>query len=291
MNNDKTLYCNQCGKKIPEKHEYCSHCGNPIKQPKSINDNKMPENIGVKEKIKDSGNKKLAIIIGAIVVVIILAFAFFSMASTPSGEIIITGEFGQLQENNKYMVYYTLKNVNLEDLENGKYKVNVEYYAGNNLISTVTSDDWMESGDYELMSDTKYISTEKIDKAVIKLTDETGTLIQSKEVQFEDTTDQSNADSSNSADSSSSSSGYQVRITYDGEWSGAVGAVGSTSSYDGSGSDTIDVGEVSYDIVSAVIQKRDSGSGELKVEILKDGVVVKGGSATSTYGVVSITSS
>lgn len=70
----------------------------------------------------------------------------------------------------------------------------------------------------------------------------------------EDNINQFNDDSSN-ADSAASASGYQVRITYDGAWQGAVGSTGSTTSYDGSGSKTIDLGEVSYDIVSASIQK------------------------------------
>lgn len=38
-------------------------------------------------------------------------------------------------------------------------------------------------------------------------------------------------------------------------------------------------------------KKMDSGSGILKVEILKDGKVVKEGSTSAQYGVVSIVSS
>ncbi len=105
------------------------------------------------------------------------------------------------------------------------------------------------------------------------------------------TSNDNSANDGGVSDETSSYSGYQVRITYDGSWSGAIGSTDSTTSYDGSGSETIDLGEVSYDIVSAVIQKMDGGSGELKVEILKDGEVVKEGSTTADYGVVSIASS
>jgi hypothetical protein len=241
-------------------------------------------------------NKMKYIIIAIIAIIVAIGgVVAILLPSTANGEIKITDAFGQLQEDNKYMVYYTLKNVNLEDLENAKYKVNVEYYVGNKLLSTVESDNWLESGDYEVMADAKYISTEKIDKAVIKLTDESGTLIQSKDVQFEDTTSSTNSsqdtnqttESSDSEDTSSAS-GYQVKIIYDGSWAGAVATTGSTNSYDGTGDKTIDVTDVSYGIVSANAQKQDGSSNKITIQILKDGEIIKEGSTTAAYGVAQI---
>lgn len=88
---------------------------------------------------------------------------------------------------------------------------------------------------------------------------------------------------------SAHASGIQVKITYDGSWSGNVGTAGSISSYDGTGDKTIDVNGSSFDTVSAAIQKQDGSSSELKVQIIKDGKVVKESSTTAEYGVVTIT--
>lgn len=80
--------------------------------------------------------------------------------------------------------------------------------------------------------------------------------------------------------------GYQVRISYDGEWQGALGKEGETRSVDGSGTETFDIEGDAF-VVSANAQKQDSGSGELTVEILKDGEVVAEQSTTAEYGVAS----
>lgn len=104
------------------------------------------------------------------------------------------------------------------------------------------------------------------------------------------TTGNSGADDNENTTSGSNYKGYQVKITYGGSWSGSAGSSDSITSYDGTGSETIDLGEVSNGIASATIQKTDSGSDELKVEILKDGKVVKEGSTTAEYGVVTIVS-
>lgn len=107
-----------------------------------------------------------------------------------------------------------------------------------------------------------------------------------------DTVDNSKTTEFSENDSSSEntkpSSPLQVRITTDGAWSGAIGSGTSTSSYDGNGDKTIDIEGSSFDMVSATIQKKGGGSGELKVEILKDGEVVKESSTNAEYGVVSI---
>lgn len=84
-------------------------------------------------------------------------------------------------------------------------------------------------------------------------------------------------------------SSYEVRISYDGEWSGTVGGDGSTRSVDGSGTETFDVSGDPM-IVSANGQKQDGGSGELTVEILQSGEVIARQSTTAEYGVAQVTS-
>lgn len=84
----------------------------------------------------------------------------------------------------------------------------------------------------------------------------------------------------------SSGDGYQVRISYDGEWQGALGGDASTRSVDGSGTETFDIKGDPF-VVSANAQKMDSGSGELTVQILNDGEVVSEQSTTAEYGVAS----
>lgn len=81
--------------------------------------------------------------------------------------------------------------------------------------------------------------------------------------------------------------GVQVHIITDGSWSGSIGDVGSQSTYDGTGEDTIDLGDADS-IVSAAIQKQSGDSSELKVEIIKDGKVIKDASTTGEYGVVTV---
>ena len=96
-----------------------------------------------------------------------------------------------------------------------------------------------------------------------------------------------------SSDSSLSDDGIgdsdiQIRVTCDGDWQGSVGVGSSQASYSGSGDKLINLDGDSSDIVAAAIQKQDSGDGKLKVEIIKDGKVVKDASTTSEYGVVSL---
>lgn len=81
--------------------------------------------------------------------------------------------------------------------------------------------------------------------------------------------------------------GVQVHIIYDGSWSGSIGDAGSQSTYDGDGEKTIDLPDASS-VVSAAIQKKSDDSSELKVEILKDGKVIKDGSTSGQYGVVTV---
>lgn len=82
---------------------------------------------------------------------------------------------------------------------------------------------------------------------------------------------------------------YQVRISYDGEWSGSIGSGGSTRSVDGSGTETFDIDGEPF-IVSANAQKQDDGSGELTVEILQDGEVIARKTTSAEYGLAQVTS-
>lgn len=82
---------------------------------------------------------------------------------------------------------------------------------------------------------------------------------------------------------------YQVRIKYDGEWSGSIGGDGSVRSVDGSGTKTFDIQGDPF-IVSANAQKQDDSSEKLTVQILKDGEVIAQRSTSSAYGVAQVTS-
>ena len=94
---------------------------------------------------------------------------------------------------------------------------------------------------------------------------------------------------SSSSDSDSSDSSYQVRISYDGEWSGSISGDGSSRTVDGSGTETFDVDGDPF-IVSGNGQKRDDGSGTLAVEILQGGEVIAKQSTSASYGVAQVTS-
>lgn len=89
---------------------------------------------------------------------------------------------------------------------------------------------------------------------------------------------------------SNAATGYQVKITTDGSWSGSIATSDGTTSYDGTGDKVIDVTNDTSQIVSAVIQKSGGGSDNLKVEVIKDGQVVKTGNTEAAYGVVTVTS-
>jgi len=94
---------------------------------------------------------------------------------------------------------------------------------------------------------------------------------------------------SSSSNGGSSDSSYQVRISYDGEWSGSISGDGSSRTVDGSGTETFDIDGDPF-IVSANGQKRDDGSGTLTVEILQGGEVIARQSTSASYGVAQVTS-
>lgn len=88
-------------------------------------------------------------------------------------------------------------------------------------------------------------------------------------------------------DDESKQSPYSVRISYEGEWSGAISGEGTIRSVQGEGTKTFQIqGEPV--VVSANAQKRDGGSGTLTVQILKNGEVIKESSTDAEYGIASV---
>jgi len=84
--------------------------------------------------------------------------------------------------------------------------------------------------------------------------------------------------------------GTQIKVIYDGSWSGALSTGdGSSKTIEGTGNETINVTNNTMDMVSANAQKMDGGSGELKIQLLKNGEVKKESSTTAQYGIADVT--
>lgn len=81
--------------------------------------------------------------------------------------------------------------------------------------------------------------------------------------------------------------GKQVKITYDGSWSGALVQDSSSKTISGTGDEVIDI-EDDVSIISANAQKQDSNSDVLTIQILKDGQVVEEAETDAVYGVASV---
>lgn len=105
----------------------------------------------------------------------------------------------------------------------------------------------------------------------------------------EESTDAEGSTESQSDSSGSDDSSYQVRISYDGDWSGSIGGDGSSRSVDGSGTETFDIDGDPF-IVSANAQKQDDSSDVLTVEILQGGEVIASQTTSASYGVAQVTS-
>ena len=88
------------------------------------------------------------------------------------------------------------------------------------------------------------------------------------------------------------SSNVIIRVTGGESFSGNYGTLDSSRSIDGVAPAEypveVDTGLFSMDSVSAVMQKNGAGSGELGVEIVVDGEVVKETSTTAEYGVAQV---
>lgn len=83
--------------------------------------------------------------------------------------------------------------------------------------------------------------------------------------------------------------GFEIKVSYDGDWSGTVGTLGNSRSVDGSGTETFDVKKSNPDTVSVNAQKRDGSSGTLTVQIINNGNVVKESTTSAEYGMTQIT--
>lgn len=112
----------------------------------------------------------------------------------------------------------------------------------------------------------------------------------------EDGTAEPESQGSNDDESSSGADNpdYEVRIRYNGPWSGSIGHCESGSCTQESYQSQND-GSIAYngdvDSISASIQKEDDSSSTLTVQILEDGEVVAEGQTSAEYGVVSVSES
>lgn len=100
--------------------------------------------------------------------------------------------------------------------------------------------------------------------------------------------DTSSFSTDNNDDAVVSDEGLVIKITCPVEWSASVGDTDTSTMYEGSGDDVIEIDASQYDTVAAAVQKTTSGSDKLKVEIIKDGDVVDSESTTKDYGVVTV---
>lgn len=94
----------------------------------------------------------------------------------------------------------------------------------------------------------------------------------------------------NESDNDPSQTPYEVVIIYDGDWYGRLGDIDHPSERSGSGNSTYRLSCASWDDAYANIQKVDYGSGELRVQLLKNGNVIAENSTTSLNGAVVVTS-
>ena len=92
----------------------------------------------------------------------------------------------------------------------------------------------------------------------------------------------------NESDNSPSSTPFEVVISYDGDWYGRLGDVDHPSERSGSGNQTYRLSCAAWDEAFANIQKTDYGSGELKVQLLKNSKVIAENTTTAENGVVSV---
>lgn len=93
--------------------------------------------------------------------------------------------------------------------------------------------------------------------------------------------------SSTSSSSSGASGSVTLVINYPGEWSGAIADSSGTRSIEGTGSKTIDLGNIDG-AVAANAHKRDSGSQTMTISLTKGGTTLETQSTSSEYGFVSV---
>lgn len=88
--------------------------------------------------------------------------------------------------------------------------------------------------------------------------------------------------------SADNDSGLIIKITCPSEWSASFGDSEDSTTYQGTGDETIELSNTRYDVLAAAVQKTKGNSDKLKVEIIKDGKVLDSDSTTKEYGVVTV---
>jgi hypothetical protein len=85
-----------------------------------------------------------------------------------------------------------------------------------------------------------------------------------------------------------SETGYQIRIQYSGEWSGAASIVSEMRSIQGTGTETIDISG-NPNVISANAQKQEANRDTLTIQIIYNGEIVRESQTDAEYGVASVT--
>lgn len=96
-----------------------------------------------------------------------------------------------------------------------------------------------------------------------------------------------NTESSSSSSSDSSSSAVSLVISYSGEWSGAISDESGTRSIEGTGSKTIDLGDITG-AVAANAQKMDDSSETLTISLKSGGETLEKQSTSADYGMAQV---
>ena len=84
-------------------------------------------------------------------------------------------------------------------------------------------------------------------------------------------------------------SGAQVKVNYDGPYTGVIQDGNTIKMISGYGNQTFDLESDNIDRIHTQISKTDDGFGKLEVQILKNGEVVEEQSTSMPYGFVSMT--
>ena len=84
-------------------------------------------------------------------------------------------------------------------------------------------------------------------------------------------------------------SGAQVKVNYDGPYTGIIQDGNTIKMISGYGNQTFDLESDNIDRIHTQISKTDDGFGKLEVQILKNGEVVEEQSTSMPYGFVSMT--
>ncbi len=97
-----------------------------------------------------------------------------------------------------------------------------------------------------------------------------------------------NVVTTNNSDQQSSTRPYQVNITYNGSWAGQMGESSSLVDKSGKGDDLIKLTCAGWDNVTVQVEKLDSSSKPLTVQLLKNGRIIQENTTTEPNGEVVI---